>query len=70
MSDIIQDFANYRIRAIELAEAKYYESLIKVLDNIEKQITSLAGKTLPINNAGKLFDLKIATAMQPKLDKY
>ena len=67
MSDIIQDFANYRIRSIELAEAKYYESLIKVLDNIEKQITSLAGKTLPINNAGKLFDLKIATAMQPKI---
>jgi len=67
MSDIIQDFANYRIRAIELAEAKYYESLIKVLDNIEKQITSLTGKTLPINNAGKLFDLKIATAMQPKI---
>ena len=67
MSDIIQDFANYRIRSIELAEAKYYESLIKVLDNIEKQITSLTGKTLPINNAGKLFDLKIATAMQPKI---
>ena len=67
MSDIIQDLADYRINQIQLAEAKYYESLIKVLDNIEKQITSLVGKTLPINNAGKLFDLKIAVAMQPKI---
>ena len=67
MSDIIQDLADYRINQIQLAEAKYYESLIKVLDNIEKQVTSLVGKTLPINNAGKLFDLKIAVAMQPKI---
>ena len=67
MSDIIQDFANYRIRSIELAEAKYYESLIKVLDNIEKQVTSLVGRTLPTDDLGKLFDLKIAVAMQPKI---
>jgi len=67
MSDIIQDFADYRINQIQLAEAKYYESLIKVLDNIEKQITSLAGRTLPIDDVGKLFDLKIATSMQPKI---
>ena len=67
MSDIIQDFANYRIRSIELAEAKYYESLIKVLDNIEKQVTSLVGRTLPTDYVGKLFDLKIAVSMQPKI---
>ena len=67
MSDIIQDFADYRIRSIELAEAKYYESLIKVLDNIEKQVTSLVGRTLPTDDLGKLFDLKIATSMQPKI---
>lgn len=67
MSDIIQDFANYRIRSIELAEAKYYESLIKVLDNIEKQVTSLVGRTLPTDDLGKLFDLKIAVAIQPKI---
>ena len=67
MSDIIQDFANYRIRSIELAEAKYYESLIKVLDNIEKQVTSLVGKTLPTDDLGKLFDLKIAVGIQPKI---
>ena len=67
MSDIIQDFADYRIRSIELAEAKYYESLIKVLDNIEKQVTSLVGRTLPTDDVGKLFDLKIAVSMQPKI---
>ena len=67
MSDIIQDFANYRIRSIELAEAKYYESLIKVLDNIEKQVTSLVGRTLPTDDLGKLFDLKIAVSIQPKI---
>ena len=67
MSDIIQDFADYRIRSIELAEAKYYESLIKVLDNIEKQVTSLVGRTLPTDDLGKLFDLKIAVAIQPKI---
>ncbi len=67
MSDIIQDFSEYRIRSIELAEAKYYESLIKTLDNIEKQITSLAGRTLPTDDLGRLFDLKIAVSMQPKI---
>ena len=67
MSDIVQDFSEYRIRSIEIAEAKYYESLIKVLDNIEKQVTSLAGRSLPVNNKGQLFDLKIAVAMQPKI---
>ena len=67
MSDIVQDFSEYRIRSIEIAEAKYYESLIRVLDNIEKQVTSLAGRTLPLNDRGQLFDLKIAVAMQPKI---
>ena len=67
MSDIIQDLADYRIRQIQIAEAKYYESLIKTLDKIEKQIASLTSKALPINNVGKLFDLKIAVAMQPKI---
>ena len=50
MSDIVQDFSEYRIRSIEIAEAKYYESLIRVLDNIEKQVTSLAGRKLPLND--------------------
>jgi len=67
MSDIIQDLADYRIRQIQIAEAKYYESLIKTLDKIERQIASLTSKALPVNNVGKLFDLKIAVAMQPKI---
>ncbi len=67
MSDIIQDLADYRIRQIQIAESKYYESLIKSLDKIERQIASLASKSLPVNNVGKLFDLKIAVAMQPKI---
>ena len=46
MSDIIQDLADYRIRQIQIAESKYYESLIKTLDKIEKQIASLASKSL------------------------
>ncbi len=67
MSDIIQDLADYRIRQIQIAESKYYESLIKTLDKIERQVASLTSKSLPVNNVGKLFDLKIAVAMQPKI---
>ena len=67
MSDIVQDFTEYRIRQIELAEARYYESLIKTLDKIEKEITSLAGRTLPTNDLERLYDLKIAVSMQPKI---
>jgi len=32
MSNIVEDFANYRIRQIEIAESEYYEQLIKTLD--------------------------------------
>ena len=32
MADKVQDFAEYRIRQIEIAEAKYYESLLATLD--------------------------------------
>ena len=67
MSDIVQDFTEYRIRQIEIAEAKYYESLIATLDKIEKDITNLAGRTLPTDDVGRLFDLKIAVSMQPKI---
>ena len=67
MSDIVQDFTEYRIRQIEIAEAKYYESLIKTLDKIEREITSLAGRTLPTDDLDRLYDLKIAVSMQPKI---
>ena len=67
MADKVQDFAEYRIRQIEIAEAKYYESLLTTLDKIEKEVVSLAGRTLPTDDLEKLYDLKIAVAMQPKI---
>jgi hypothetical protein len=36
MSDIIKDATQYRIKQIELAEARYYETLIKTLDKIDE----------------------------------
>ena len=65
MADIVENFANYRIRAIEVAEAEYYEQLIKSLDKIEKEIISLVGQRLPLDNQQKLFELKSAVAVQP-----
>ena len=56
MSDIVQDFTEYRIRQIEIAEAKYYESLIQTLDKIERDITSLAGRTLPTDDLDRLYE--------------
>ena len=67
MADKVQDFAEYRIRQIEIAEAKYYESLIATLDKIEKEVVSLAGRTLPTDDLERLYDLKIAVSMQPKI---
>ena len=67
MADKVQDFAEYRIRQIEIAEAKYYESLITTLDKIEKEVVSLAGRTLPTDDLERLYDLKIAVSMQPKI---
>ena len=54
MSNIVEDFTNYRIRSIEVAEAQYYETLIRTLDKIEKDIVDF-----------KLFNLKSAIAVQP-----
>jgi hypothetical protein len=67
MVDTVKQVAEYRIRQIEIAEAKYYETLIKTLDKIEKQIVSLAGRELPRDDLGKLFDLKIAISIRPKI---
>ena len=55
MSDIVQDFTEYRIRQIELAEARYYESLIKTLDKIEKEIIDKEQDliTEELKNSGK-----------------
>ena len=63
MSDIVEQMTNYRISQIELAEAKYYEDLIRALDKIEKEVMAYVG-TLPLKE-GKLFELKSAVASRP-----
>ena len=63
MSDIVEQMANYRISQIELAEARYYEDLIRALDKIEKEVMAYVG-TLPLKE-GKLFELKSAVASRP-----
>ena len=67
MSNIVQDFTDYRIRSIEVAEAKYYETLIATLDKIEKEVVSLVNKDLPKTDDLKLFNLKAAITVQPKI---
>jgi hypothetical protein len=65
MSDIIKDATQYRIKQIELAEARYYETLIKTLDKIEAEVVSLAGR-LPTTD-GKLIELQSAIAIRPQI---
>jgi len=65
MADVVENFANYRIRAIEVAEAEYYEQLIQTLDKIEREVVSLVNKNIPLDNEGKLFQLRSAIAVQP-----
>ena len=65
MADIVKKATEYRIKQIELAEAKYYETLIKTLDKIEREIVSLAG-TLPLTD-GKLIELQSAIAIRPQI---
>ena len=66
MADVLQEMTQYRIRQIEFAEAEYYEQLTKVLDKIEDDITSLAGKSLPLID-GKLIELRAAIALRPQI---
>ena len=66
MADILQTSTQYRIKQIEFAEAEYYEQLTKVLDKIEDDITSLAGKSLPLTD-GKLIELRAAIAIRPQI---
>ena len=63
MSDIVEQMTNYRISQIELAEARYYEDLIRALDKIEKEVMAYVG-TLPLKE-GKLFELQSAVASRP-----
>ena len=68
MADIVEEFANYRIRQVEIANAEYYEQLIRTLDNIERKIANLVNKKLPTQE-GKLFELKSAINFQPEIRK-
>ncbi|MEE9525753.1 MAG: hypothetical protein V3V78_04070 [Candidatus Woesearchaeota archaeon] len=66
MADILESTTKYRIKQIEFAEAEYYEQLTKVLDKIEDDVTSLAGKSLPTTD-GKLIELRAAIAIRPQI---
>ena len=66
MADIVQEATEYRIKQIELAEAKYYKELTKALSRIEREVISLAGKDLPTQD-GKLIELQSAIAIRPKI---
>ena len=65
MSNIVENFTNYRIRSIEIAEAEYYETLIRTLDKIETDVVNLVNKNLPKSDDFKLFNLRSAIAVQP-----
>ena len=66
MSDIVQKSTEYRIKQIELAEAKYYKTLTSTLDRIEREVISLANRDLPTQD-GKLIELQAAVAIRPKI---
>jgi len=66
MADIVESSTKYRIKQIEFAEAQYYQQLTKVLDKIEDDVTSLAGRSLPLTD-GKLIELRAAIAIRPQI---
>ena len=65
MSDIVKDATLYRIKQIEIAEAKFYETLIKTLDRIEREVVSTVSR-LPLTD-GKLIELQSAIAIRPQI---
>jgi hypothetical protein len=65
MADIVKDATKYRIKQIEIAEAKYYETLIKTLDKIEREVIATASR-LPLTD-GKLIELQSAIAIRPQI---
>ena len=69
MADIVQKSTEYRIKQIELAEAKYYKTLTSTLDRIEREVVSLANRDLPTSN-GKLIELQSAVAIRPKIKQF
>ena len=65
MADKVTDFAEYRIRQIELAESKYYKTLIDTLDRIEKRVVNLVASDL--EELEKVAQLRVAIRMRPKI---
>ena len=67
MADIVQRSTEYRIKQIEIAEAKYYKTLVASLDRIEREVTALANRDLRRTPDGKLIELQAAIAIRPKI---
>ena len=65
MADKVTDFAEYRIRQIEIAESKYYKTLIDTLDRIEKRVVNLVASDL--EDLEKVAQLRVAIRMRPKI---
>ena len=68
MADKVTDFAEYRIRQIELAESKYYKTLIDTLDRIEKRVVNLVASDL--EDLEKVAQLRVAIRMRPQDQSY
>ena len=65
MSDIVKDATEYRIKQIEIAEARYYQTLVETLDRIEREVVLSASK-FPLTD-GKLIELQAAIAIRPQI---
>ena len=67
MADIVKDATFYRIKQIEIAEEKYYKTLIATLDRIEREVVELANRDLKKTTDGRLIELQAAIAIRPKI---
>ena len=67
MSDIVKKSTDYRIKQIEIAEEKYYKTLIATLDRIEREVVELANRDLKKTTDGRLIELQSAIAIRPKI---
>ena len=67
MSDIVKKSTDYRIKKIEIAEEKYYKTLIATLDRIEREVVELANRDLKKTTDGRLIELQAAIAIRPKI---
>ena len=69
MADIVKDATDYRIKQIEIAEEKYYKTLIATLDRIEREVVELANRDLKKTTDGRLIELQAAIAIRPKIKR-